>query len=89
MAGEAAWLLAARALCPANLMKAISLNAGDTFRYRGKKYDCHGTCKVYVPAPQIAVVVVPKGTKNYKPGMGRWLRIPGDHTVILEKRRFP
>lgn len=65
-------------------MRAISLNTGDAFRYRGKRYTCHGTCKVYVPKPSIAVIAVPKGQK-YVIGKGKWMRIPGDHTVILER----
>jgi len=71
-------------------MQAISLQTGDTFRYRGKRYDCHGTCKVYVPEPRISVVVVPsKGAyQEYKLGTGRWMTIPGNHTVILEQRRW-
>lgn len=67
-------------------MRAIRLIGGDSFRYRGKRYRVHGTCKLWNPVCKITVSVTKKG-ETYDVNKPKWMTIPGEHTVILEKRR--
>lgn len=59
-------------------MKASSIWTGDRIRYRGNRYRIHGVIKLYGP-PRVKVLTGALGS--------RWRTIPGDHTVMLERRR--